>query len=292
MGFVLGFIGAMAALLLVTFWYGSTKRRREVEVFAFIERIGLPVTDPVYGRVDRRLRARSTGSTIGALIALCAFAVLVAFTQEYWPIGVAGASTTGILAAALSLGGAVSALGQFTSPQPGAPRLARAHSPSLADYVHPGWVFGAAGLAVVSAALSVTLFVGLTPAAREGGLPLGAVLALGVLAVAGIAAATALSSMLLAVPQPSSSELELQWDDALRAYALRDLWIASIALSAAAFVAGLSWLFDYGSPYAFVGVIVGLSPLWLLSLPVSRRSQWRLWQPASASESSRADADN
>ena len=39
MGFVLGFIGAMTALLLVTFWYGSTKRRREVEVFAFIERI-------------------------------------------------------------------------------------------------------------------------------------------------------------------------------------------------------------------------------------------------------------
>ncbi|POH69465.1 hypothetical protein C3B60_03100 [Cryobacterium zongtaii] len=287
MGFVLGFIGAMTALLLVTFWYGSTRRRREVEVFAFIERIGLPMTDHVYSRVDRRLRARSKGATAGGLISLFAFAVLFGITLDYWPIGVAGASTTGILTAALALGGAVSALGQFTAPQPGAPRFARAQSPSLGDYVHPGWVLGAAVLAVVSAALSIALFIGLRPTTLQGGLPLGAVLALAVLALTGIVAVAALSSMLLAVPQPASSELELQWDDALRAYALRDLWIASIALSTAAFVAGFSWLFDYSSPFVFVGLVVGLSPLWLVNLPVSRRPIGRLWEPSATTDPSR-----
>lgn len=287
MGFVLGLIGTMGILLLVTFWYGDTRRRREVEVFAFIERVGLPMTDHVYKRVDRRLRTRSKGATVGGLISLFVFAILFGIRLDLWPIGVAGASTTGVFAAALALGGAVSALGQFTVPRPGAPRFARAQSPSLADYVHPGWVIGAVVLAAVSAAISIALVFGLGPTTGHGGLPLGAVLCLAILALAGIVAVAALSSMLLAVPQPASSELELQWDDALRAYALRDLWIAAIALGTAAFVAGFSWLFDYSSPFVLVGLVVGLAPLWLVNLRVSRRPIGRLWQPSTTTGPSR-----
>jgi len=286
MGFVFGFIGAMALLLVLSSWYGSTRRRREIEVFAFIERIGLPVTDHVYTRVNRRLRSRARGWTASGLISLVLYAVMVAFMQDFWPIGVAGGSTTGVFVAALALGGAVSAFGQFAAPQPGAPRFARAHSPSLADYVHPGWVFGAAVLAVVSAALGILLFVGLWPTTLHGGLPLGAVLSLAILAIAGLATVSVLSTMLLAVPQPVASELELEWDDALRAYALRDVWIASIALSTAAFVAGFSWLVDYSSPFIVVGLVVGVSPLWLVSLPVSRRPIGRLWEPTPATSPS------
>ena len=287
MDVVWGILGAVMALILVTFWYGSTARRREVEVFAFLERIGLPMTDQVYGRVNRRLWNRYKGALIGSLVAVVVFAVLYAITRGGWPIGVAGTATTGVLGAATVLGGAVSALRQFTAPQPGAPRFARVQAPTLTDYVHPGWICAATILAVVSAGMSAALLLGVKPAALQVGLPLGAVSALAVLAVAGIAAAAALSSQFLAVPQPASSELDLQWDDALRAYALRDLWIASIALSTAAFVAALSWLLDFSSPYSYLGLLVGLSPLVLLNLPVSRRPLSRLWQPSRASDPSR-----
>lgn len=287
MGFVFGLLGALLIFLLLTFWYGSTKRRREFAVFAFVERVGLAVTNPVLDRVDRRLWGRTTGSAVGSLVALLAFAVLFATTQGSMPLGVAGSATTGVLAAAMSLGGAVSALRQFTAPLPGAPRYARAHAPTLTDYVHPWWMLAALTMVVVSGGMSAALLVGVRPAVAQVGMPLEAVFALAVLAAAGLAAAAALSSKLLSVPQPASSELELQWDDALRAYALRDLWIASIALGTAAFVAAFSWLFDFTSPYVYLGGIVGLAPILLLSFPVSRRPLSRLWQPDAANDPSR-----
>ena len=237
--------------------------------------------------MNRRLWNRYKGTLIGSLVAVLVFALLYAITQGAWPIGVSGTATTGVFGAAMALGEAVSALRQFIAPQPDAARFARVQAPTLTDYVHPGWMIAATILAVVGAGMSTALLLGVKPAALPVGLPLGAVCLLAVLAVAGVTVAAALSSKFLAVPQPASSELELQWDDALRAYALRDLWIASIALSTAAFVAALSWLLDFSSPYSYLGLIVGLSPLVLLNLPVSRRPLSRLWQHSRASDPSR-----
>lgn len=287
MGFIWTLIGLAGALVIAGLVFRSTPGRREYLVFAFVARIGLPLTEYVHQRIDRRIWDRLRGSAVGALVALTIYALVLGLWPEFWPVGLAGATINGLLAAFVGVGGAVPAMRQFIALAPATPRIARAHAPTLPDYVHPGWVVAAFGLTVVDAGISTALLLGLIPGTTRGGLPLPAVAALAVLAAAGVVAAAGLTAFFLSVPQPASSELELQWDDALRAYALRDLWIAAIALSTAACVAGLSSLVDETSPLTYAGLVIGLSPLFLMQVRPSRRFRSRLWQPSAALRPSR-----
>ena len=105
----------------------------------------------------------------------------------------------------------------------------------------------------------------------------GGVAVLAVLSVAGVACAAFLTRRLLEIPQSASDEVELEWDDALRAHALRDVWIASIGLSAATVVSACSWMFNDASPGLYVGILIGIAPLFFLEFRPSSRPSRRLW---------------
>lgn len=205
-------IAAVGFVLILI--YRSARRRRESLVLAFTERIGLSLTDSVVDVVDRRIRDRFFGFVLGGLAALMGFALAVLADPELMPTGLAGFAASGILVAAMATGGAFSALRQFALPRGSdASRVARLDAPTLADYVHPAWVWAAGIWVVAAVTLTASLFVGnLRSDAEAGGLPLAGVVVLAALAIGGVACAALLSRRLLAIPQPASDELELQWD--------------------------------------------------------------------------------
>lgn len=284
MAFVWGTIAVMGAAFLLELVWGPGRRRREYLLLAFTDRIDLPVTVPAIGLVDRRIRDRSMGLAAGGLVAALAFALVALVWPEFVPIGVAGFATTGLIVAAMAAGGGITAARQFAAPQGAdAPRIARLDAPTLDDYVHPGWAWTAA----IGAAAATILTAGvLTGAARgyatEAGLPLAGLAVLATLSLGGVVGAVFLTRRLLAIPQLASDERELQWDDALRAYALRDIWIASIGLSAATVVSASSWIFSASSPAFFAGILIGVAPLVLLGFRASNRSSRRLWRSSAA----------
>jgi len=282
MTFAWALLAISAAMLLLGLVYRSARRRREYLVLAFTERIGYPVSTSVIGLVDRRIRDRLFGFTLGGLAALLGFGMVIWIWPEFSLTGLAGFAVSGILMAAPATGGAVFALRQFSlSPESGTSRVARLDAPTLPDYVNPGWFWAAAGATVFGVALTAGLLTGaLPPTPGNAGPPLAGVAALAAFSIIGLVGATLLSRRLLAIPQPASTELELQWDDALRAFALRDIWIASIGLSTATFVAACSWVLDTSSPSFYAAALIGSAPLIFLSLPASKRSCHRLWPHA------------
>lgn len=279
MAFVWGILAVAGVGLVLGLVYRSARRRREYLVLAFTDRIGFPVTPVVIDRVDRRIRDRFVGFTAGGLAALTGFAAVLLVDPQFIPTGLAGFATGGILMAAMATGGAISALRQFPlSRGDDASRVARLDAPTLSDYVNPGWFWAAAGATAFGVALTAGLLTGALPSIPgNAGLPLAGVSALATLSTVGLVGATLLSRRLLTVPQPVSTELELQWDDALRAYALRDIWIASIGLATSTVVAACSWVLDAGSPSFYAAALIGATPMILFSLPASRRSGQRLW---------------
>jgi hypothetical protein len=277
---LVGVIAFMVCVNVFALVYRSARSRRESAVLGFTMRIGLPLNDEVLDAVDRRVWHGLIGLSIGCLVALAGLALLLIWPQ-FIPTGGAGFAVGSILWAAMAIGGAVSALEQFASPAPGHQRFARAKTPGLTDYVHPGWVWGTAATTAIAAILTAAMLLGVRGGAVDVGLPLPGLVALTILALFGAIGAALLSRRLLAVPQPVSGELDLQWDDALRGYALRQLWIASIALSSAAIAVSYNWMVDATSIASYFGVVITLIPMLLFTLRPGKRSQRRLWSPVS-----------
>lgn len=284
MAFVWALIAITGAAFLLQLVFGPGARRRRYLVAAFTDRFDLSVTAPVVNVVDRRMRNRSIGQAAGGLAVVLGFASVVLVAPGLVPVGIAGFATTGILVAGMTVGGAVSATRQFPAPGgPDATRVARLGAPALGDYVHPAWVWTAAIGAATAAALAVGLLTGAIPGdAAAAGIPLAGVAVLAALSIGGVAWAATITRRLLAIAQLASDERELEWDDALRAYALRDIWIASIGFSAATVVSAFSWMFNAPSPGFFVGVLIGIAPLLFLRFRPSSRSSRRLWQHTDA----------
>ncbi|MBC7596826.1 MAG: hypothetical protein H7288_23375 [Kineosporiaceae bacterium] len=280
MAIVWGIIAIGGAAFLLQLVLEPRRRRREHLILAFTDRIDLPVTAAVVDVIDRRIRNRSIRQAMGGLITVVIFAVVVLVAPGLVPVGIAGFATTGILVAGVAAGGAVSAARQFPAPAGSdATRVARLDTHTLGDYVHPAWVWAAAIGAGTAAALSAGLLSGAIPGdADAAGIPIHGVAVLAAFSVAGVAGAALITRRLLAIPQLASDEVELEWDDALRAHALRDVWIASIGLSAAAVVSGFSWMFNAASPGLYVGILIGIAPLLLLEFRASTRSSRRLWR--------------
>lgn len=279
MAFVWGILAIGGAAFLLQLVFRPRRRRREHLVLAFTDRFDLPVTSAVVDVIDRRIRNQIIGQAVGGLAAVLGFAVVVLVAPGLVPVGIAGFATTGILVAGMAAGGAVLAARQFPAPGgPDATRVARLDAPTLGDYVDPAWVWAAVIGAGTAAALSAGLLTGAIPGdAGAAGIPLAGVAVLAALAVAGVACAAIMTRRLLAIPQPATDEVELEWDDALRAHALRDVWIASIGLSAATVVSACSWMFNAASPGLYVGILIGMAPLLFLEFRASSRSSMRLW---------------
>ena len=235
-------VAVAVAVFLLDILVGPGRRRRERVLLAFTESVDLPVTAEVVALIDRRIRDRSVGQDASGLAAVLGFAMVLLLSPDSVPLGAAGLATMGISVAAMAAGGGVSALRQFPAPRgPGASRVARLDSPTLTDYLHPAWIWTSAIATATAAVCVVWLLIAAAPGdAGTGVLPVEGNVALAAVSLAGVASAAILSRRLLGIPQSASDEQELHWDDALRAYALRDIWIGSIAINTATPVATLS----------------------------------------------------
>ncbi|MFT2817819.1 hypothetical protein [Leifsonia sp. A12D58] len=277
MDFLLWFTGISVLIIGGSMIYRSSKSRREYLVYAVVNRIRLPVTEDIVMNIDRRVWNRFAGFGLGWIASLLFLIPFFVKNPALVPSGVAGYAVGSIAIAVGTASAALVAVRQFAEPGPDASRVARARSHSLFDYVHPGWVWAAVTAAGVATAAGATLLLGSRRPDADIGLPLPAVVSLAAIALIGVPVVALLCRALLAVPQPASSELELQWDDALRASALRDLWIASIALSTAALVTAASWLVGPAPIEVYAVCVIGYLPIVLTALPASRRTNRRLW---------------
>lgn len=236
-----------------------------------LRRTSLPLIPAVQDRLVRRMRHRGSGIAIGALVAAGITAAIVLLEPDAiggWPYTPDPFSTgspfapmlcAGIFIACASIGAAVAAFGPFAAVSPDAVHIARATSPRLADYLAGFWRW--LPRAVVAAALLGYAACLIRPSAASATQP-AATLA-PIFVVAGIVAAVAaelLSARLLRVPQPAGTADELAWDDALRAMALREIWMAPLALGAAAAVC-VTGLAGATGVAGLVAVPLGLLPL-------------------------------
>ena len=156
------------------------------------------------------------------------------------------------------------------------PRVARLVAPVINDYVSPYTLWGTRLVAGVALpAIAVTTWVTQAPGGPE---PMIASAQLLVITVVGPLVALAVEVVarrLLELPQPATSPLELQWDDALRALQVDQLYSATTLLglvlcaysASPLFASGPVW---YGLGAAVFAVNVGAGPY--------SRYRQRLWQ--------------
>ncbi|SFE74187.1 hypothetical protein SAMN04488035_0350 [Flavimobilis marinus] len=208
---------AIAAVARVT---GPAAARTAAHAFA--RRVDLALTDDVAPRVVDRLAARDRASGVGALVAVAFGGLWAALTEP--------AETVGGIVVALAFflgyaaGSALYGWYESTRPVPAGPRIARATTPTHADYIDPverlGLRIGAflaplliGGLALVDA---------LSDAIAFGPFPVGAAVVAVVCPVVANVAEALGARLVLARPQVAATPHELAWDDALRARTLRD----------------------------------------------------------------------
>ena len=199
---------------------------------------GLPLTAAVAEPVVARIRRRQRGMLMGGLSGL-GLGTALAITTGGADTG-GGAAPLVLSFVGLTFGGAWAIASHRPEPTPARPVVARSRTTRLADYLTRGERFGLwvapAGL-VVGAAAGVVLLMWLPPAIRDGQIVVGLV-GSGLFLLAWGAAVLSVSRV-LAAPARSGSDLELAWDDAERAGALRELSNLAVATSCAMF---LLWL--------------------------------------------------
>ncbi|KAE8762269.1 hypothetical protein [Georgenia thermotolerans] len=203
-----------------------TARGRRNLAHRVARKVDLALDPPVGPVVVRRLARRELIASAAATAAGLATLLVVA------PLGVAGEpgqyDLMWVLVAVLggrALGAATAAvyetLGRAARPSV---RIARASTPAHGDYVPPRERIGA----WVAALAAVVLSLGLAAIDASGLVDLGdpspMVFVLAALApVAAVALDEVLARRVLSRPQRAETTLELAWDDALRARALRDM---------------------------------------------------------------------
>lgn len=283
MSFAWGMLGFAAAGLIGTAIYRSSAARRRGQVDALILRLNIPVTDRIIGLIDRRFRDETVGVTVGGLLALALGAAALLANGGQLPGGSSGYLPPLLVLAAMPIGGAVAAVRPFAAPAAQGVRMARAVTPRLSDYLHPAWPWCGVGLTVfaLGAALAAALGVGSgVGASWAPALPISAVFGAAASCLLALFVVAVLSRRLLAAPQPAGSAGELRWDDALRGIALHVLWLCPVALGLAASAIALDWLLPYSPINHWAFGLVGILPIALFGLRLSRRSERRLWPTA------------
>ncbi|GAA1625176.1 hypothetical protein [Georgenia ruanii] len=215
-------LGAAAAPGL-TALAGRGRRRLAHRV---ARKVDLALDPPVGAVVVRRLAHRELVASATGTAAGLATLLAVA------PLGTAGEpgqyDLMWVLVAVLggrALGAAAAAVyGTLGRAPRAAVRIARASTPAHRDYVPPMERVGAWVAAGVAATLSLALVVLDATGAVDLGDPPPLAFVLAAVAPAAVAALDeALARRVLARPQRAETTLELAWDDALRARALRDM---------------------------------------------------------------------
>ena len=292
------YLAILAVITLFAVAYLAWTFRKESIVWMtdrLEQKVGLAVPDELLPLVGRgRARRRRLESAV-RFVALLSAASLVPFVA---PTGT-GIDISGVL---LILGAAVvgsavgSAIGSLQWPvqrDQNAIRFARAGAVGLGDYLprfERRGAWAAVALAVFLVLVSVTVNAAgvgsvplLPPATGSSILTVAAIVALGFFEI--------VSRRIVGRAQPTGSELELVWDDALRSMDVRDLASAPTALGLyGAFVSGTDLMaslqgssgdnFDvtnglFASVLALIFVVVS-GVVWLVTRP-DRFFLRRLW---------------
>ncbi|EYR62382.1 hypothetical protein N866_09010 [Actinotalea ferrariae CF5-4] len=271
-------------------------RRALAAAHALARTVDLALAGPTESAVVARCRARDRAAAIGMAVGVVvAAAALLATRPDQIVLPVIVTALAGGIGAAAGQGFVAWKESGVTVP-PEEVRIARTSTPDVADYVAPL----ERGSAAVAAAAPAGALLALGASTRLGGdlpgMPWAPAVVLACLPVVLLVLAQVAGRRLVARPQPARTTLELAWDDALRARALRDLVGVVVAGGAGlAFVA--IWLAsgraDGGWPAnVAVGVTSGLTIALSTALAVGalaglvvrpeRHVRRALW-PASAS---------
>ena len=201
----------------------------------YAQQTGLPLTDTVAGPVVERIRRRERGMSIGGIIAI----VLGGLGggggdgSQSW-----GALVVALAGAGTAFGGAWAMATHRPDPTSAGPVVARVRSTRLSDYLTPGERFGlwVAPPALLVAVIPGVLLFGLLPAGVRGASVTVGLIGTG-LGLATWALAVLVLRRVLAAPARSGSDLELAWDDAERAFGLRQVanLVVAVACIAIAF---------------------------------------------------------
>ncbi|MBK4346141.1 hypothetical protein [Lacisediminihabitans changchengi] len=200
--------------------------QRRFELFA--HQSELRVSDEVItAAVIRRLRRTENGSASGALVGLLLSALLFAIVHPADFQGFVWGAVLPLMLLGVTAGSmAASVSDELFSPDEHAPRVARAVSVTIRDYISPvrfwlvpALILTASLLAVMGLVLS-SIGVIDPPRYFESSAVWVAALAV-VLAIGGAIAAR----IVIRHKQAASDQLELAWSDALRADTLRNLWV-------------------------------------------------------------------
>ncbi|WP_349899018.1 hypothetical protein [Parafrigoribacterium soli] len=257
----------------------QTSKARRLE--RFTRGVTLPPTEVALTMLSRRLSRSDWGILIGGLPG---FAVLIGMQFSGTRYG--GLSTTAVIASLVLAGGALGAAIACTTnigpSAPELPRVARATRPRMTDYLSPVWIV--IGIVVAVTGIVVAILVLLGNAANASMRSLLTV----IIAVAAVmlVASPVLAYRLLSSPQPANDDLQLAWDDALRAYGLRSVWLACSAMGIATALFAINLLYPGASALGAIEYIFCFAGLYTwdkLTRPRSR-FQRRLWpttpQPA------------
>ena len=203
----------------------------------YAQETGLPLTEAVAGPVVSRIRRRERGMAIGgiAAIVLGGLASILIDDSNDW-----GALVFALAGAGTAFGGAWAMAGHQPAPTADRPVVARLRSTGLADYLTRGERFGlwAAPVVVLAGILPGVLLFQQLPAAIRGASVTIGLIGTGIALVTWAVALFTLRRV-LAAPARSGSDLELAWDDAERAFGLRQL--AGLAVAVACIALGF-WL--------------------------------------------------
>lgn len=202
----------------------------------FARRQRLPLPDHLSGAVARRLMARERSAVRWGVVGLVAGVLLalgidLAAGIDLGPLALLG----GTLGA--SIGGYVGIASSIPDLDPSTPRVARARSTAVDDYVTglEVWAGRLVPVVVAAAAAVAVLVWALSPLRPDGGAIVPVVV---VLAAAAVIGAWALlrraGEHVLDQPQRARDDLGLAWDDVLRTTALREVQDTKVGIGLAA----------------------------------------------------------
>ncbi|WP_182112991.1 MULTISPECIES: hypothetical protein [unclassified Actinotalea] len=245
------FIVVLALVVTGTLARYGTRRGRAAAADAYARKVDLTLDPAMAADVGARLARRAClGAVVGAGLALLPLLLMRPEPAEEGSFPAALLAVLGYFLGA-ALGSAAVAWYESTRPLAAGPRIARATTPTPADYVPPFERYGAWACAVVAALVAVGIVVvdavGLVDVGR---LPVGLLVAVTVVPALVVLAVELAARWLVARRQVAATTLELAWDDAMRARTLRDS--ATVAIMAGAY-----------APFALLGVLAdGLEGGW------------------------------
>ncbi|MET0811417.1 MAG: hypothetical protein ABWY03_00090 [Microbacterium sp.] len=218
----------------------SGKVSAQARADRFSLRVRLPYgSEETRESVTRALRARTIASGYAILAGAALSGILLFTPLATSPFFIFYTLLTGLVIGSVVGTTVVSVRERLFHPAPDAPRVARARTMRVADYLDPArrllpWLL--AGAALVGVIL-IGVFATRTPD-RVDGVAGTAAAVFAVVAAAVFVALPLLERVILERPQPASDTLELAWDDALRVGTIMSLRLS--ASIAAWFVVSLS----------------------------------------------------